>query len=109
MTHRSGILAGESPAQYVDRVESELASAVAQLESYEREAESDNATHEMQIDALVSEHRDAETDRDFIREQLTELALQIHGTAAPRSRQQMRRLLEGILRSEDWRNGTWRR
>lgn len=50
----------------------------------------------------------AERERDFLRDQLTDLQLHVALKSAPRRKSQLARLLAGLLRREDWRNGTWR-
>jgi hypothetical protein len=97
-------LAGETAAQYFERLESEVAEAQRQLDRYERDAEIDSRRKRERLD-----DRDAaERERDFLRDQLTELQLQIASPSAPRTHREMTRLLAGLLRGEDWRNGTWR-
>lgn len=103
-----GQLAGESREQYTARLESEVEWARDKIEQLERHAETDATADALRIDALETKHADTEDERDFLREQLTELAAQIRSASAPRSRQQMARLLAGVLRGEDWRHGSWR-
>lgn len=62
------------------------------------------STVERQADLI----QDLEMARDFLRDQIADLSQQIRSVSAPRTRQQMQRLLNGILRGDDWRNGTWR-
>lgn len=52
--------------------------------------------------------REAAEELDFLRDQLAELHLQLAGPSAPRKKSQLARLIAGMLRGEDWRNGTWR-
>lgn len=96
--------AGETAEQYVSRLESELTDALSDLDDMEDDARLETE----RLDALRREFQDDVEERDFLRDQLTELAQAIRSPSAPRSKQQMARLIAGLLRGEDWRNGAWR-
>lgn len=99
-----GALAGETTEQHIQRLESELEDALDRLERSEALGETEAARMEKHRRGYETDRRD----RDFLRDQLTDLQQQIASPSAPRTRGQMARLLAGLLRGEDWRNGTWR-
>lgn len=93
---------GESAAEYVSRLEDELDAAEREIESAPAEEHDhcEDQRQELEIDSARHEE---------LRGQLENLSTHIMSPSAPRSRQQMRRLIDGLLRGEDWRHGTWRR
>lgn len=96
--------ANESIENYAARLEDELDDAEREIESLENQAEDSH-------DHCERQRKDLEADaarHEWIREQLQELEQQIGSPSAPTTRGEMARLIVGLLRGEDWRNGTWR-
>lgn len=100
----TGQLAGETIEQYVNRLENELSEALLERDL----AVNDGNMEANRLERLVKDEADTEQERDFLREQLVELEQQIRSSSAPSTRQQMARLIGGLLRGQDWRHGAWR-
>jgi hypothetical protein len=67
------------------------------IERYERdELERENGAAEIRYGLLN------------LREQIDTLAVDVDTASAPKTFDQWRRCLQGMLRDEDWRHGTWR-
>ena len=97
-------IAGESGADYIKRLESELVYA---------EEEAKRACHlrdetMASLEALQNEHDMAREELDFLREQIADLALNITSPSAPVRKSEMARLLNGLLNRDHWQHGTWR-
>lgn len=101
-------LAGETAAQYLERLESELEEARSDLVDLQDDLDNASRRETERVDKLRKGFSAAERERDFLREQLTDLQLHVASKSAPRRKSQLARLLAGLLRREDWRNGTWR-
>jgi chromosome segregation ATPase len=97
-------LAGETASQYVDRLECELDRAEERI----RKLEADASAGAEQLESVLRSLEADVVERDFLRDQLTELSQQIYSASSPRTKRQMQRLLAGLLAGQDWRHGTWR-
>lgn len=99
------IATGETDAQYVERLESELDTLRARIDQNEEKI----ATLEKTAQDSESASEIASQSMEFLTEQLRDLALWITSPSAPRTKHQMGRLLTGLLDGEPWRNGGWKR
>lgn len=51
---------------------------------------------------------DTREDKFTIRDQIESIATEADSVSAPTTPEQWRRCLQGILRGDDWRYGTWK-
>ncbi len=97
-------LAGETPEQHLERLESELVDAERELKRANDEAvaikkERDNANAALQ---------EAQDSLDFLRQEIADLALHLGSPSAPKRKSEMARLLQGWLEEQPWQHRTWR-
>lgn len=97
-------LAGETPEQHLQRLEGELVEAEQALKRATEEHVALKEERDTANAALVLVQEQLE----FLRSQISDLALSIDSPSAPTRKSEMFRLLQGWLDEQDWRNRTWR-